>query len=259
MVAAAVIGAGVLGAGASIYASNKAANTQADAAQNAANINQQQYQQTRTDLQPYVQGGYGAQTALNNLLGIGTPSNAATYGQLTHSFTPADYLANQDPGYQFQLQQGQQALQNSQAAQNGVLSGAALKGLIGFNQGMAATGYNDAFNRWQTQNQNVYNRLAGLLQVGENAGAQTGTIGANLAGNSANAVMSGGNALAAGQVGMANAINGGINNATGYYMLNNMSGGKLFGTGSGAVDTTGAGVTGPGLTATPGMVNGFGS
>jgi hypothetical protein len=258
MVAAAVIGGATLaGAAISADASRSAANKQADAARNAADISKQQYQQTRSDLLPYTQGGYGAQTALSNLLGIGSPTNAATYGQLMRSFTPADYLANQDPGYQFQLQQGQQALQNSQAAQNGVLSGAALKGLIGFNQGMAATGYNDAWNRWQTQNTNTFNRLQGLLQIGEAAGSQTGVIGANLAGNTSNALMSQGNALAAGQVGLANAINGGIGNATGYYMLNNMSGGKLFGTGSGTVDTTGA--TGPGLTASPGMVNGFGS
>jgi hypothetical protein len=71
--------------------------------------------------------------------------------------------------------------------------------------------------------------------------------------------MSGGNALAAGQVGVANAINGGINNATGYYMLNQMNGGGLFGGSGSAATTGGAGVTGPGLTATPGMVSGFGN
>lgn len=253
MVAAAVIGGAVIGAGASMYASNKAASTEANAANNAANLNQQQYQQTRSDLQPYVQGGYGAQKALNNYLGIGVPTNGSTYGQLTREFTPADYLANQDPGYQFQLQQGQHALQNSQAAQDGVLSGAALKGLIGFNQGMAATGYQDAFNRFQTQNQNTYNRLAGLLQVGENAGAQTGTIGANLAGNSSNALMSAGSAQAAGTIGQANALNGAINNGMGYYYMNNMFGG---GSGGGSTATAGGG---SGLVASPSMVDSFGS
>lgn len=222
MVAAAIIGSAAIGAVVSSSASKDAANTQANAANNAANLTKDQYQQTRSDLQPFVQGGYGAQTSLNNYLGVGTPTDGSTYGQLTRQFTPADYLANRDPGYGFQLQQGQQALQNSQAAQDGVLSGAALKGLIGFNQGMASTGYNDAFNRWNTQNTNTYNRLAGLLQVGENAGAQTGMIGANLAGTTSNAIMSEGNALAAGTIGQANAISGGLNTAASGYMLNSV-------------------------------------
>lgn len=242
-IAVAIGGGAILGA----VASNNAANKQADAAANAAAITQGQYDQTRTDLQPFVQGGYGAQNRLSDLLGTSGNVGAPGYGGLTKTFTANDYLANQDPGYQFQLQQGQQALQNSQAAQNGVLGGAALKGLIGYSQGMAATGYNDAFNRFQTSNQNTYNRLAGLLQVGENAAAQTGTVGANLAGSTANSVLSQGNAAASGIMGGANAISGGINSGLGYYQMSQMMGG-----GSGG----GGAFTGGGMTAIPASYGG---
>jgi hypothetical protein len=230
MVAAAMVATAVVGAAVSSDASRKSANTQADAARNANQLAQNQNDTMRSDLAPYVQGGYGAQSRLNNLLGIGSPTDQTTYGQLTRGFTAQDYLNNQDPGYQFQLQQGQQALQNSQAAQGGVLSGAALKDLIKFNQGVASTGYTDAFNRFQTQNQNTYARLAGLLQVGEAGAAQQGVTGANLANTSTNALMSQGNALAAGQVGQANAISGGLNSAAGYYYLNNMGKANTGGT-----------------------------
>jgi hypothetical protein len=198
-----------------IYAANQAANAQKDAAGNALAFNQQQAAQTRADLMPYNAMGQGAGASLSNYLGIGKPTDAATFGQMSHQFTPADFLANKDPGYEFQRHQGELALQNSQAAGSGVMSGAAMKGLIDYNQGVASTGYNDAFNRFQTGNQNTYNRLAGLLQVGQNAAAGSGTIGANLAGNSSNAIMAGGNAAASGLVGTANAVNGAISNYQG--------------------------------------------
>lgn len=198
-----------------IYAANQAANAQKDAAGNALAFNERQAAQTRSDLMPYNAMGQGAGASLSNYLGIGKPTDAATFGQMSHQFTPADFLANKDPGYEFQRHQGELALQNSQAAGSGVMSGAAMKGLIDYNQGVASTGYNDAFNRWQTGNQNTYNRLAGLLQIGQNAAAGSGTIGANLAGNSSNAIMAGGNAAASGLVGTANAVNGAISNYQG--------------------------------------------
>lgn len=65
MVAAAVIGGAVITAGAGYMASESAAETQSDAARDAARIQQQMYQQTRTDLSPYNLAGQGV---LNQLL-----------------------------------------------------------------------------------------------------------------------------------------------------------------------------------------------
>lgn len=213
MVAAAVIGAGLGGALISANASKSAANTQANAA-NAATAQQEgMYEQNQANLQPYMQGGNVALSSLNSKLASGA---------LGGNFTPADYLANQDPGYAFQLAQGQQALQNSQAAQDGVLSGSALKGLIQYNQGYAATGYQNAYNRWLQSQQNTYNQLMGTAQLGESAAAGAGATGASYGQGISSTIQGAGNAQAAGTVGSANAISNGLSNGSGYLYLNSL-------------------------------------
>lgn len=223
--AAATIGSSLL----SSDASRSAANTQADAANHAADLQQQNLAQTRESLQPFVNTGYDAQGSLRNLLGLGAPTDSGTYGSLMKPFDAAAFQQWKDPGYDFQLQQGQQALQNSQAAQNGVLSGGALKDLIGFNQGMANNAYQNAFGRYMSQNDATYNRLSSLLGIGENAAAGLGNTGAQVMSNVGNTLTSGAAARAAGQIGSANAFTGGINNGMGYYMLNQMTGNNMFG------------------------------
>ena len=54
---------------------------------------------------------------------------------------------DQDPGYQFRLAQGQQALDRSQAASGGRYSGAALKAGVGYNSGMASQEFGAAAAR----------------------------------------------------------------------------------------------------------------
>jgi hypothetical protein len=229
MVAAAIVGGSIGGALISSNASRSAANTQADAANRAADMQQQQYQQTRDSLQPFINTGYDAQGYLRNLLGLGTPTDSDTYGSLMKPFDANAFEQWKDPGYQFQLQQGQQALQNSQAAQNGVLSGAALKDLLNFNQGMASNAYQNAYTRFADQRDSTYKRLADLLGIGENAAAGAGNMGIQAMGNIGNTLTSGAAAQAAGTMGQANALSGAIGNSMGYYMLNNLTGGKLFG------------------------------
>jgi hypothetical protein len=61
------VAAAVIGAGASIWGANKAAETQKNATNQAAAIQQQQYQQTRRDLAPYRAIGEDASTRLSNI------------------------------------------------------------------------------------------------------------------------------------------------------------------------------------------------
>ena len=233
------VGGSLLGGAISSNASQNAANTQANAANNATQLQQNMFNQTQQNLQPYMQGGG---TALSSLL------SKLQNGQLGGNFTQQDYLNNQDPGYQFQLQQGQQGLQNSQAAQNGIMSGSAMKDLINFNQGTAATGYQNAYNRWLQQQQNTYGQLSGVAGLGENAAAGLGNTGASYANGMSNTITGVGNAQAAGQIGSANAWSGALNNGMGYYQLSNMmnnsggGGGGLFGSvGSGLADLAAGG------------------
>lgn len=57
-----------------------------------------------------------------------------------------DDLRN-DPGYAFELAEGQRALQHAQSAKGGIRGTNTMRDLIGFSQGLASTRFNDAFNR----------------------------------------------------------------------------------------------------------------
>lgn len=211
--------AGIVGsvAGGAIAANGakSAAGTSAAAGNNGLMWDMMSQAQTQQRQQPWVDQGNWANNQIQNGIQNGT------FGG---NFTAQDYLSNQDPGYGFQLQQGQQALQNSQAAGSGVLSGAALKGLIGYNQGMASTGYQNAYNRWLSSQQNAYGQLHDMSTLGQNAAAQVGNNGVGYANAQTNLMTGVGNANAAGQVGSANALSSGLSNGAGYYALNGMLG-----------------------------------
>jgi hypothetical protein len=211
-VAAAVVGT-VAAAGIGAAASRSAADTQADAANNATAEQQAMYGQTQANLNPYMTQGSTALNTLNGDLNNGT---------LGGQFTNADLNANLAPNYAFQLQQGDQALQNSQASQDGVMSGAAQKQMVNFNQQTAGSAYQNAYNNWQSTQNMDYNQLSTLGSLGENAAAGLGNNGASISNGMANTITGAGNASAAGTIGQANALSNGISNSTGYYMLNNM-------------------------------------
>ncbi len=211
--ATAVVGAVGAVAGSAISASGakSAAQTQANAANNAQQISENEFNTITGQEQPFMNAGYGALNELNQGLGIGNPIQGDTlgYGSLTKPFTVDDFH-NLSPAYQFQQQQGLQGVLNQDASGQGSLSGAAAKDLIGYNQNLANTSFNNAFNQYQTQNQNVYNRLSGIAQLGQNAASNTGQQGTALAGQAAQSATNVGSALAAGQIGQANAITGGL-------------------------------------------------
>lgn len=203
MVAAAVVGAATVAGG--MYSSRqagKAAKTQAASADRASEIQQENFEQTREDLMPYKKAG---DTSLNQLMGQMGPS-----GYFNQTYTGQDVYS--DPSYQFRLQQGQDAIQSSAAAQGGLLSGATLKALQNYGQESASQEYGNAYNRFNADQTNRYNRLSNLVGVGQNAAAQVGNAGAQTSQAIANSTMAGANALAAGQVGSANAWSGAANN-----------------------------------------------
>lgn len=219
-VAAATVVSGALSAG----ASESAASDQEQAAENATALQSNIYNTTVARNAPFVTQGTNAVNSLSDLLGTSGNTGAAGYGSLNAPFTPADYLANQDPGYQFQLQTGENAVTNAAAPAGSALGGAALKGLNTFAQGTAATGYQNAFNRYQTQNSNVFSRLSALAGIGQASANNTATAG-NSFGTSAGSNMIGaGNAAAAGTIGSTNAITGSLSNAASQYYLSSLLG-----------------------------------
>jgi hypothetical protein len=211
MVAAAVIGSSVLGAGASLVGSSNAASAQENAANQATQAQLQMYNQTRKDLLPYNTGGQGDFAAYNRLVNSPAYINGP---QLTQSALRAT------PGYQFTENQGLKSVQNAAAARGLGVSGAALKGAAAYATGLANNTYQQNFQDMVTNQTNAANRLLSGAQLGENAGAQTGAYGTTTATNIGNNIIGAGNAAAGADIAGANAI-GGIGSSIGNLYLTN--------------------------------------
>lgn len=216
----------------SAYGSNKAANTQADAAQAAGAQGDAQYNQTRQDQlallaqQRADQAPY-RDAALPSIANLSKGLQPG--GDYAKSFTLADYQA--DPGYQFRLQQGEQGIQRAAAAKGGAYSGATLKALANFNSGLASQEYGAAYSRFNTDQTTKFNRNATVAGIGQTANTAVGNAGTSAYGTIANAgnansiqqgqaVQNAGEARASGYVGTANAIGSGIKQLYNGYQQN---------------------------------------
>jgi hypothetical protein len=140
---------GFMGAGAATQAGNliaagagQAQNTLSQQQNNALNALTGAAGTETTGAAPYT--GLGAQSA-NSLASLLAPGGTLTQGYGSFS-APTAAQAAAMPGYQFQLQQGEQAVQNSAAAQGGLVGGNALTGIENYAQGLASTNYQNAFN-----------------------------------------------------------------------------------------------------------------
>lgn len=221
-----VAGAIAIGAGSVIgaYGQMAAAGTQASAMNGATAAQRQMFNTIQQNEQPYMAGGG---QALNTILygeGIGGTADGSGVGQgqFTKGFTPADMTANMDPAYGFMQQQGANAVRNADTPNEGALSGGALKDLMSFNQNYALNGYQNSFNNWTTNQNNVFNRLSTIAGLGQNAAAGVGNNGSQISGGIASSIAGAGSAAAGGQLGAANAISGGLNSYAGYSMLGSM-------------------------------------
>lgn len=214
MVAAAVgVGAAVAGVAGSAMqagAASDAANTQADAAKQASQLQYQQFLQMQKNLSPYMDLGQYGIGGLQGLLNSGALNQR-------FNFDPTQEQLEQTPGYQFTLRQGLKGVDNAAAAKGLNLSGAQIKGISDYTTGLAdqtyQQQYNNALQQFMTNygiQSDQYNRLAGLVGLGQNAAAGVGNAGLQTANQIGGNMMGAGNALAAGQIGSANAISNGI-------------------------------------------------
>jgi hypothetical protein len=108
-------------------------------------------------------------------------------------FEPGDLT--QDPGYQFQLQQGKAALDAANAARGGFYSGAALKDAAEFSKGLADTTYTNAFQRWlqgRNANYNAARDTASVLGGIGSTKASSGINNSNLLARGLSGVLGGG-------------------------------------------------------------------
>lgn len=197
---------------------DRAADAQVRASEAAVAEQRRQYDLSREDLAPYRQVGTGA---LNQLAAqFGVPGYSAPQAAPQYTFDPTTgqfsvqgggqaaapaaqangFMAS--PGYQFRRDEGMRGLEQSAAARGGAFSGNALRGLASFNSGLASQEYGNYIGGLQS--------LAGVGQSATNTGVG---LGANMAGNVGNALMSAGDARASGIVGGANALSQGLSSA----------------------------------------------
>jgi hypothetical protein len=127
--------------------------------------------------------------------------------------------SSEDPGYQFRMDQGEQALERSAAARGGLTSGGTGMALERYGQDYASGEYSNAYNRFNNDRTTRFNRLASIAGVGQTAATQTANMGTQVAGQVGENQIGAGNARAAGYMAGGNAISGGANNIGNYFMM----------------------------------------
>jgi hypothetical protein len=197
-------------------------------------FNKDVYANDQKNIAPWLQTGQAGLSRLSDLLGLpsasvsgpnntwndpngaidgysgtgATASVPADYGSLLQPFgeqftAPTNVTEQNDPGYQFRLKQGMDAIERSAAAKGNILTGGTAKDLNDYAQNQASNEYgnvyNRAFNEYTNrynifkQNQaDVYNRLAGVSGTGQVAANQLAGAGQNAAGNNTNILLTSG-------------------------------------------------------------------
>lgn len=199
MVAAAIVGAAVIGGAATYEGSKNAASAQSGAALTAAGMQYRLGMMGMNNLAPYNQFGQSLLPELKAMLGSGN-------GKIDPAKI-SDALSKM-PGYQFALNQGLKSVQNSFAARGLGSSGAALRGASEYATGLAQQNY-----------QSYLGDLFHGAQLGESAAAGAGSLGVQTGANVGNSIMSAGQAQAAGYLGQAAGINNAVSGISSYYMM----------------------------------------
>lgn len=195
--AAIAAGGAILGGVISSDASKSASNQAANSAQASLNNTEAIQHQVTSEAQPYMGAGDAALQQQERMTGlIGTNANGSKY-----TYAPTD------PAYQFNLSQGQAAI--DKAAPGSGYSSGTLKNALTYAQGLASNEFN-----------NTFNRLGSLSSLGANEVNATGGIATDLNGQAASALGGIGAANAAGSIAQGNiwsnvANNQGVQSAIG--------------------------------------------
>lgn len=175
-------GASLLGGVLGGKGAKKAAKAEVKLGREALALQKQMFDQTWAGLAPWREAG------------------GAAIGQGLAMLQPG-YDHTTSPGYQFRMDEGMRAVENSAASKGMLMSGGTLKDLTRFAQGTAAADYGDQFNRTMA--------IAGGGQQAMNTSAMAGQNYAN----SASGIMQNiGQAKASGYAGMNQAIQGSLSN-----------------------------------------------
>lgn len=101
------------------------------------------------------------------------------WGSLAKAFGLDTFQA--DPGYAFRQAEGSKAIERAMAAAGKTLNPEAAKALLRFNQDTASNEYMNAYNRYNNDQSNLFNRLASISGFGQTASGQLMGAGTNYA------------------------------------------------------------------------------
>jgi hypothetical protein len=174
-------------------ATDRAIGAQQHAADQANAVQREMYNQGREDMAPWREAGMDALGRMND-------------NRFNQQFDMQSF--QQDPGYQFRMNEGMKALQASAAARGNLGGGATLKALTRYGQDVASQEYQNAYNRFYDQQDRSYNRLASLAGVGQTTSSQLMGAGQNMANQIGQAHMGMGNAAAAAHMNQYNTMAG---------------------------------------------------
>lgn len=146
------------------------------------------------------------------------------YGSLMRNFSTADL--NADPvyqsGLQFGLDEGRKGINNQAAATGSMLSGATLKALTRYGNDYGSTKANESYNRFNVNQNNQYNRLAGISGTGQTTANQVGSMGMGAATQMGKNMIGAGDARAASAIGTAGAFNNALGQGYNAYQQQQM-------------------------------------
>lgn len=221
---AALIGAGasLIGGAMQSSAAQKAASTQAKSADKATALQREMWLKQLELQKPFYEAGLTGQEALLNYLGLGGDPNAPGYGAGMRPFDAS--MMYEDPGYAFRLSEGLDAINKTAAARGGLQSGAALREAARYGQDYASNEYNNAFNRYWNQRNQILNPYQSLLGQAQTSAQNIGGAAQNYATGAGNTMQAAANARASGYMGGANALGQALtgvgNAAQNYGMMN---------------------------------------
>lgn len=146
------------------------------------------------------------------------------YGSLLKKFDQNDL--NKDvvyqSGLQFGLDQGTQGINRIAAASGSQLSGATLKALTRFGNDYGSTKANESYNRYNNDQNSVYNKQAGVSGAGQQATNQINSAGQNMANNISANQIGLGNARGASAISGANSFNNALSSGVNAYQQNQL-------------------------------------
>ncbi len=172
-------------------ASEEAAKIQAGLTAEALKMQENQYQQSRADMMPWLNAGKNALVGQSELAGNLPDLSSSAY---------------EDSAYNKWIrQQGVNSLMASGAAKGAYGSGNLGTALVEYGQNASGSQYTDWWNKMMSEYNTKYNTLASLSGTGQVAASSMANTGTNYANSSSNLLTNLGYSQAQGLYGQANA------------------------------------------------------